>query len=407
MNANLGKVLQSKGMHGSASSFRTRAFCSGVWFVSMVILLVFGVQVAAFAAGSFKQGMLLYKKKDYPNALKSFQKALPEDPYSAELHYYLGNTYVFLGKGEEAMKEYSQSFDLEPLSTFGQYSRQALMAFGKKFKGFYSASTDGKKHVAPDDSKSIKQALTLIKGQTCDREGIHHGQAETAAKSAVAAGEDRDHRIGKAAQELVEDLTPVNKSPSPALQEELHEIQQRAVFEGQRARLNAQQEAAKHMAAAAERSTHVETSASSLLALISENPRPGHVKVKAAGTNLYVRNYDFEAAPPLEPLLASWQLLPELEQNGEEQGKLKKIKKAKPLIQKPSTTNKSKSIVASSVVPAAKGSKRSAGEKMDSEAVSPSGGKPWETVFVPGASKVMVTDSNGRVLLHLRDDGNK
>ena len=318
--------------------------------------------------------MQFYYKKDYSKALVLFKKATSAEPYNAEIHYYLANCHIFLNDGDNAMKEYSLCFDLEPLSSFGQYSRQALLAFGKKFKGFTANSNSGKKRVAPDDPQSVKQALALIKTQTCEREKLHHDRAESAARVAVDAGEERNQRINRAAEELADDLTPKDRAPSAVLQEELHEIQQRAVFEGLRAKLNAQKEATRHMTAAAERSTHIETSAGSLLSLISEKPRVGHVKMKAAGTNLYVRNYDFEPAPPLEPLTASWESLPEVK--------------------------------AATMTPPSDKKNPSKKKPMPKDAAN-LGRQTWSAAFLPGSSKVLITDINGRILLHVRDDGSK
>lgn len=364
--------------------------------VSFVVLfLCLQLQAPAFAVDSnFKQGMQSYKKKDYNAALKLLKKSSAADPYNAEIHYYLANCHIFLNDGESAMKEYSQCFDLEPLSTFGQYSRQALLAFGKKFKGLYTQAPDGKKHVYPDDPKSIKQALALIKDQTCEREKLHHDTAETAAKTAVDAGEERNHRINKKAEELAEDITPTDRPPSPEVQLELHEIQQKAVFEGQRAKLNAQQEATKHMTHAAERSTNIENSANSLLSLISEKPKPGRIKVKAAGTNLYVRNYDFEPAPPIEPLVATWE---SLVQEGETPPALRRAIKTKAIV-------KSKAVSANSKKAISSLKNESVETKKE---IAPAKPKSLNGAFMPGSSKVVVTDHNGRVLLHIRDDGNK
>ncbi|MBX9687644.1 MAG: tetratricopeptide repeat protein, partial [Candidatus Obscuribacterales bacterium] len=284
-----------------------------VFPVWLMLLLSFCWQPAqADSLASLRQGIEKYRARDYNQALKLLAKASEEDPYNAEAHYYLANAHVFLHDGNAAMAEYSRCFELEPLSNYGQYSRQALLAFGKKFQGLVSnraVPQKNREHLAPDDPKSIKQAVEMIRAQTCERDRLHHEQAEGAAKTAVSAAEAAGQRINQSASELLEDLTPPNKQLSPALEEELHEIQQKAAFAGQRARLDGQQQAHQHMSAATQRSAHVEKSASNLLYLIGESPKPGHVKVKAAGTNLYVRNYGMEPRPPLQPLQAEWSLL--------------------------------------------------------------------------------------------------
>lgn len=363
------------------SNTRSALTAITIAFIFSITYLQHGANAAS--SDSLKKGMQLYNKKDYKGALPLLEQAKSEDPYNAELHYYLANTFMFLKNGEAAMKEYCECFELDPLGTFGQYSRKALNGFGKKFRGFGKAATDGKKHVAPDDSQSVKQALKLIKGQSCERDNLHKNSAEAAAKTAVANGEERDHRLTKAAQELADELASIPKQ-TPALQEEIHEIQQKAVFEGQRARLNAQQEATMHMQAAALRSTQIENSASSLLSLISESPKPGRVKVKAAGTNLYVRNYDFEPAPPLVPLTANWELMPEL--------RIPKLIVAVPAKEKKQPKK----------ADPAEGAKQELTPKKQI-----SGTTPWEQAFIPGSSKIMVTDSDGKILIHVKEQAKK
>ncbi|GAI25268.1 unnamed protein product, partial [marine sediment metagenome] len=279
-----------------------------------------------------------------------------------------------------------------------QYSRQALLAFGKKFKGFTDDSAQASKHLAPDDPKSIRQAVALIRGQTGERGKLNHDWGERAAKAAVSGGEIQGQKMNKQAESLLDDLSAMAHA-SPALQEELHEIQQRAVFEAQRAQQDAQQQAAKHMSAAARRSTLVESSASSLLALISENPRPGHIKVKAAGTNLYVRNYGVEPLPPQEALLASWEsLTPPAQANAPAAGDRKSGAKSpgnKKQVSKPAIDNRSLNSAPQVV------------RERPSSLASPGANSRWGSVFIPGESKVVVTDVSGRILLHVRDDGSK
>lgn len=356
------------------------------------------------AEGKQKPAIDAYNKKQYKQAICLLRKAIADDPYNAELHYYLANCYVFQKDGNAAIKEYSQCFDLEPLGTFGQYSRQALLGFGKKFHGFTSSQADNK-HLAPDDPSSIKQAVELIRKQTGDREKLQHERAENAARVAVDSGEKQQQRISRAADELIECLTPVNKAPTQALHEEIHEIRQRAVFAGQRARFDAQQQATKHMEYAAQRAVSLEHSASSLLSLISENPKPGRIKVKAAGTNLYVRNYGLEPAIPIEPMQAEWELLPAANATIEntEPALLRPKPSPRVVSHKVHKQKRNMSPTVTTVEKPKEVEKTTELEKSkDKISVD-----TLNSAFVPGVSKVLVTDLKGKILVHIRDDGSK
>lgn len=375
-----------------------------LWFSRLLLFCFLLSQQPGLASDSgLRLGIESYNNKNYKQAVKLLGKAVIEDPYNAEMHYYLANSYVLLKDGKSAIKEYAVCFDLEPLSKFGQYSRKALLAFGRRFLGFAVQAVDGKPPLAADDGRSIKQAVALIRAETCERDRLNQDAGEEAAKVAVAVGEQQDIRLNNAARQLIADLTPCDQNVPPALQEELHEIHQQAVFAGRQARQDAMQQATKHMTAAAQRSTSVESSAASLLALIDENPRPGHVKVMAAGTNLYVRNYGLEPEPPIVPLMANWELLPGAGFPLPKEGVSSRAHDSK--------TSRSES----SRLPQSRALELPQGNTHDAlRTVSPTKDKPQRLVsklqddtFIPGSSKVIVTDVHGRVLLHIRNDGSK
>ena len=388
--------------------------------------ICFVLATPAFAVSSLKLGMEAYRKNDYKEAIRLLNKAEAEDPYNAELHYYLANCYVFQHDGESAIKQYSRCFDLEPLSKYGQYSRQALLGFGKKFRGF-TGSHDGKEHLAPDDPKSIKQAVALIRKQTEDQDKRAHSYGEKAAESAIQKGESHAQQINKDAQQLSEDLAPLARSQ--AAQAELHEIRQKAVFAGQHARFEAQQQAAKHMEHAAQNAISLESSAASLLRLMSEDPKPGRVKLKALGTNLYVRNYGMEPKPPLEPLLAEWELIGAQKPKAEPalsvtpspalMHNLAKEKVSGPdsptlhIVPTNKTNAKTPELNVSIAktpelkIPNAKTPDLTCNKgavcRGDAMRRPQSYEESSESEFVPGSSKVLVTDMRGKVLLHVKE----
>lgn len=379
------------------SGRRKRDLARAVWG-ALFIGALFATPV--LASGALKQGIDAYKKNEYKEAIKLLNKAENEDPYNAELHYYLANCYVFLHDGESAIKQYSRCFDLEPLSTFGQYSRQALLGFGKKFKGF-SGPDDGKEHLAPDDPKSIKQAVVLIRKQTMDQDQRAHTFGENAAQAAMRKGESRERQINREVDQLTEELAP--HAHNPVVQQELHEMRQKAVFTGQHARYEAQQQAAKQMEHAAQNAMSLESSAASLLRLISEDPIPGRIKLKALGTNLYVRNYGMEPKPPLEPLLAEWELI------GSSKTKASSTLPATVTSSVQNNRVKEKDSVlnldhlALQAVPHIKMPPKTNSVKIVSTAYEESS----DAEFTPGSSKVLVTDMRGRVLVHIKEKPNK
>ncbi|MCK5453526.1 MAG: tetratricopeptide repeat protein [Calditrichia bacterium] len=66
--------------------------------------------------GHYNVGESLYKKKNYEEALKSYEKALstPEIAMREKIYYNLGNTYYQLNKYQEAIQSYIKALDLDP-----------------------------------------------------------------------------------------------------------------------------------------------------------------------------------------------------------------------------------------------------------------------------------------------------
>ncbi|MBP7863252.1 hypothetical protein KA183_16315 [bacterium] len=57
-------------------------------------------------ASSLDDGLKFYKQEDYLKAQKELEKARLENDKDWRVHYYLGNTYLALGKFESANREY-------------------------------------------------------------------------------------------------------------------------------------------------------------------------------------------------------------------------------------------------------------------------------------------------------------
>jgi tetratricopeptide (TPR) repeat protein len=66
--------------------------------------------------GHYNVGESLYKKKNYEEALKSYEKALSTDQIAIreKIYYNLGNTYYQLNKYQEAIQSYIKALDLDP-----------------------------------------------------------------------------------------------------------------------------------------------------------------------------------------------------------------------------------------------------------------------------------------------------
>jgi len=66
--------------------------------------------------GHYNVGEALYKKKNYEEALKSYEKALSSQDIDMreKIYYNLGNSYYQLNKYQEAIQSYIKALDLDP-----------------------------------------------------------------------------------------------------------------------------------------------------------------------------------------------------------------------------------------------------------------------------------------------------
>ncbi|MBX9570525.1 MAG: hypothetical protein K2X77_16640 [Candidatus Obscuribacterales bacterium] len=273
----------------------------------------------AFAVDDLKAGIASYQKQDYAQAAEALKRAAKKDPYNAVCHYYLANSLVYLSDTKGAATEYFTCFDLDPFGQAGQYSREAL----KKLKGPVSPvpGSGNAARTAPDSGASIRHAVGSIGRQTTEKGKFYQDNSQICARLVSDNATVYANRVSQSAEELVAEIREAYRGKMPeSVEADLEEIRQKALYKAAWVREDAQQQAHRRMAAETKRSELVEKSASNLLALIAETPKVGKVKLKAAGTNLYVRNYAMEPLPTPEPLTAEWKLLPQAEGKAQRKG---------------------------------------------------------------------------------------
>lgn len=80
--------------------------------------------------GHFNVGEAYYKKKNYEEALKSYEKALSSQDIKLKqkTYYNLGNTYYQLNKYQEAIQYYIQSLDLDPADQDAKHNLELVRA---------------------------------------------------------------------------------------------------------------------------------------------------------------------------------------------------------------------------------------------------------------------------------------
>ena len=80
--------------------------------------------------GHYNVGESLYKKKNYEEALKSYEKALSSQDIAMreKIYYNLGNTYYQLNKYQEAIQSYIKALDLNPEDQDAKHNLELVRA---------------------------------------------------------------------------------------------------------------------------------------------------------------------------------------------------------------------------------------------------------------------------------------
>ncbi len=93
-----------------------------------VVAGLFSGNLPCFASQSFDKGISLYTNGQYQAAVDAFIEAACDEPASFAPHYALGNSYVKLGKGEQAASEYEICLEKFPDAKTKARCKAALRA---------------------------------------------------------------------------------------------------------------------------------------------------------------------------------------------------------------------------------------------------------------------------------------
>lgn len=69
-----------------------------------------------------KEGLVLYNKKKYDEAITEFKKALELNPNHYDAHYHLGISYYATGSLDESIKELKKAIDINPKEPRAHYN---------------------------------------------------------------------------------------------------------------------------------------------------------------------------------------------------------------------------------------------------------------------------------------------
>ncbi|HNB25157.1 MAG TPA: hypothetical protein PKZ32_22240 [Candidatus Melainabacteria bacterium] len=244
-----------------------------VIFVMFFLCCAFSFACLPASAGPLEDGVEQYYYKRFHTAAMFFEEACAKDPMNWKPHFYLARTLEQLREYEAAKAEFEYCFRLNPFSKEGRLAKQAVLDL--------ASDRERRKHIA-DDPMIVQQALRLLNAQSADMKGRIRAEANRLA----------NERMRLAAERL---NMPVETNPNRYRRWYYRpddEVSNRAYIQGSWHRNDAMREAALARIEATRRASEIQKSSNNLKLLIADpSNKPGSAKLRALGTNLYVRFY--------------------------------------------------------------------------------------------------------------------
>lgn len=224
-------------------------------------------------AGALEDGVEQYYYRRFRTAAMFFEEACAKDPMNWKPHFYLARTLEQLREYEAAKAEFEYCFRLNPFSKEGRLAKNAVMDL--------ASDREKRKHVA-DDPMIVQQALRLLNSQSADFKFRLRTDANRLA----------EERMRLAAQRLNLRVESDPRRYRRWYYRNDDEVSNRTYIQQSWHRNDAMREAALARYEATRRAVEIQKSSTNLKLLIADpHHRPGNARLRALGTNLYVRFY--------------------------------------------------------------------------------------------------------------------
>ncbi len=221
------------------------------------------------------------KLKRYHAAADGLLKVINMNPRYSPAYAYLGDVLIKLKDYEGAKEAYRAGFEVDPFGQYGRYGKARLMGM---------AADEGYRRTQPQDTPIVvERTLKLINKQSNDLGNRYATEGQTWSRWRTDLANIQLRRLAQDSHSQVQVLRRrgyqlYNDNEMSNLESlRTSYLRNDAVVQGTRARAEATRKAA-----------FVAQSASNLKSLMMQPTRPGNAKLRALGTNLYVRYYGNE-----------------------------------------------------------------------------------------------------------------
>ncbi len=267
---------------------------------------------ATTAPDAFARGMDLFNQRAYHAAEEAFECASTLSPGNPEYHYWLARDRQQLNDAEGAHGEFEIAFRLNPFGKLAAASKEGMLA---------TAERSALEARPPVDTPDImKGAISTINSQAKEAMGARLTDGLQIANWRIRLGDIEADNIERQANSQTQDAyTPrfygnrygnrfyPGRRRSILNWNDRTEISNLTQVKIAYQLADARVQATRAQTDARIRATAIEASANSLYQLLAQPYKPGEPRLRAFGTNLYVRYYGSEPSdglhqpPPVDP----------------------------------------------------------------------------------------------------------
>lgn len=252
----------------------------------------------ASAKSAYDTAIVDYKAGRFKQAVSGFSLAITQEPSKQLYHYLLANSLVHVDQHVRAAGEYKVAYSLDPSSTIGEFSRQALLAYHKPA----AASAPSSAQAYVPDQNEIAKVKKIIQRQLDSEKNKHDSLATRNAQNMRSQLDDDlrlvDERMQRDIQRLSDPLIfdpgpRVNTLPNhpELLKEREDQIRAAAAAEKERLRRAASERSGTVESWRKDKDALLDEAAGNLQTQLEQPVGRSGVKLQAHGTGLYVRNY--------------------------------------------------------------------------------------------------------------------
>ncbi|HEY9677964.1 MAG TPA: hypothetical protein V6C76_08135 [Drouetiella sp.] len=225
-----------------------------------------------------EEGKANFRLKRYYAAEDCFNRAAAADPSNQLIRYLIGQTLEQLYDSKAAKVAYMDCYRINPFNNYGEAAKKALTDLNSRM--------EAQAHQPADTIEQTQQTIDMIHRQSnqMQRINIRYGQAQ--ANWATDIGNRAAARYGDYNRYNYRDVRN-----GRTLYNYDDEYSTRGQIRSSWARSDAAVQALNHQAMATQKAREIANSAANLESLLAEKKVDGEAKLRALGTNLFVRYY--------------------------------------------------------------------------------------------------------------------